>query len=141
MYYIAILGVLIVLFLPHFQLVKGSSKEPTLKDGQFILSVIPSRIERMDIVTIKTNNGILVKRVVGIPGDTVQIKNGRACINNNVINDIVTDYAGVTVLPVYLGDGEYFVLGDIRNNSRDSRCHTAGVVNERQILRKVIIVE
>lgn len=112
--------------------------EPTIKNGQFILSVIPSRIERMDIVTIKTNNGILVKRVVGIPGDTVQIKNGRAYINDNVIDDIVTDYAGVAVLPVYLGEGEYFVLGDNRNNSRDSRCHTVGVVKEEQILRKVV---
>ena len=128
------------LFRPRLHLVKGESMEPTIKDGQFILSVIPSRIERGDVIIVKAADQKIVKRVIGIPGDSIQIRDGRAYINGEMTDNIDTDYAGIAMVPIFLEDGEYFILGDNRSNSLDSRYTQIGVINERQILRKVVIL-
>ena len=129
------------LFRPRLHLVKGESMEPTIKDGQFILSVIPSRIERGDVVIIEAADQKILKRVIGIPGDSIQIRDGRVYINGEMIDDIDTDYAGIAIVPIFLADGKYFILGDNRDNSLDSRYSKIGVINEGQILRKVIILK
>lgn len=128
------------LFRPILHLVKGESMEPTIRNGQFILSVIPSRIERGDVVIVKAADQKLVKRVIGVPGDSIQILYRRVYINGEMIDDIDTDYAGIAMVPIFLADGEYFILGDNLDNSLDSRYSKIGVINERQILRKVIIL-
>ena len=55
-----------------------------------------------------------------------------------MIDNIDTDYAGVATVPIFLANGEYFILGDNRGNSLDSRYRKIGVINERQILREVV---
>ena len=114
--------------------------QPTIRDGQFILSVIPSRIERGDVVIVEVADQKILKRVIGIPGDSVQIYNGRVYINGKMTDNIDTDYAGIAMVPIFLAEGEYFILGDNRSNSLDSRYTQIGVINERQILRKVVIL-
>ena len=107
----------------------------------FVISVIPSRIERGDVVIIKTEYGLFLKRVIGVPGDTVQIRDGRAYVNGEMADMLQTDYAGIAITPILLADGEYFVLGDNRDNSLDSRYPDIGVINKRKILRKAIFLE
>ena len=125
---------------PRLDLVKGESMNPTIRDGQFILSVIPSRIERGDVVIVEVADQNILKRVVGVPGDSVQIYDGRVYINGKMTDNIYTDYAGIAIVPIFLEDGEYFTLGDNRGNSLDSRYTKIGVINERQILREVVIL-
>ena len=126
------------IFRPRLHLVKGESMEPTIKSGQFILSVIPSRIDRGDVVIVNAADQKIVKRVIGVPGDSIQICDGRVYINGEMIDNIDTDYAGVATIPIFLANGEYFILGDNRGNSLDSRYRKIGVINERQILREVV---
>ena len=131
----------IALFRPRLHLVKGESMQPTIRNGQFILSVIPSRIERSDVIIIKAADQKIVKRVVGVPGDSIQIYDGRVYINGEMTDNIDTDYAGIAMAPIFLEDGEYFILGDNRGNSLDSRYTKIGVINERQILREVVVLK
>ena len=81
-----------------------------------------------------------IKRVVGKPGDTVTIESGRVFIDGEVLDEVVqtdsmTD-AGLASEPVTLGEDEYFVLGDNRNNSEDSRSADIGNVKKEDILGK-----
>ena len=80
----------------------------------------------------------MIKRVIGIPGDTVQIRDGRVYVNGEIADDLQTDYAGILELPFTLFDGQYIVLGDNRDISRDSRSPLVGIIYEEQILRKIV---
>ena len=133
--------------------VSGTSMEPTLKEGQV---VIVNKVEyyikspkRNDVIVYKQSNKehsyFEIKRVIGLPGETVKIKNGIVYINDEAIKEKVKTEAisnsGLAEEGVKLDDNEYFVLGDNRNDSEDSRFAGIGNVLKNEILGKAVATE
>lgn len=113
-------------------IVSGSSMDDTLKDGEIlILKKYDKNYERFDIVVFDYNNSKLVKRVIGLPGETVKYEDGRLYINEEEVYDkfasITFDYELNFTIP----ENYYFVLGDNRTNSTDSRL--IGLISENDI--------
>ena len=144
-YIITLCSILVVFFILNsifpFCAVNGPSMYPTISDGDWLVSCkIIGTVERFDIVTISTpSNGSIIKRVIGLPGETVQITDGFVYVNGQKLDDVVscgTDREGIAVEPIILGEGEYFVLGDNRDNSMDSR--EIGAIRYEWISAKII---
>ncbi|WP_330587622.1 signal peptidase I [Anaerocolumna sedimenticola] len=103
---------------------------------------------RFDIVVFPvddTKDVFYIKRIIGLPGETVQIIDGKVYINNKLLNEhygkeeISLDREGIAVKPIILGDKEYFVLGDNRNHSMDSRDPEVGNISKSAIIGKAWI--
>lgn len=125
--------------------VSGQSMEPMFRQGETVLmnrlSYRFSGPERLDIVVFEKEGKYSVKRVIGLPGETVQIQGGLLTIDGRVA-DVPggleqVDLAGLAENPVVLKKDEYFLLGDNRENSEDSRFTNVGNVKRRQIKGRV----
>ena len=136
---------LIVTFVGQRTEVSGSSMETTLSTGdQLIVDKISYRFrdpKRYDIVVFPyryEENRYYIKRIIGLPGETVQIVDGMVYINGSPLNEHygneVIEDPGSAAEPITLGDDEYFVLGDNRNNSQDSRASNVGLIHRDELL-------
>ena len=130
--------------------VEGESMEPTLTDGDSVviqrLSYYFTDPKRYDVVVFPVNydsesqeKTYYIKRVIGLPGETVQIIDGSVYINNEKLTDdkyssTTINEAGIAENPLVLGDNQYFVMGDNRNMSTDSRNSYVGLVNKNDIV-------
>lgn len=131
--------------------VDGSSMNPTLSDGDNLwvdkLSYRFGDPKRFDVVIFNYDEDTTyVKRIIGLPGETVRIdQSGNIYINEQLIKEsygkevILPANLGRANQPVVLGEDEYFVLGDNRNNSQDSRWADVGNVNRKDIIGKVVL--
>lgn len=141
---------LFVQFVAQRTHVNGDSMNMTLEDGDnLIVDKISYRFkdpERFDIIVFPyeyKENTYYIKRIIGMPGETVQIKDGMIYIDGEMLSEgygkETMQYAGVAIDPIELGADEYFVLGDNRNNSSDSRDPSVGNIEGDQIIGKAFI--
>ncbi len=144
-----VFAILIVTFVGQKSEVTGSSMNDTLYNGeQVIVDKLSYRFhspQRYDIVVFpESNKSNYVKRIIGLPGETISIREGYIYINDKLLTDdsygkegISTQNYGRLKQPVTLKDDEYFVLGDNRNNSQDSRSEAVGNVTKDRLIGKV----
>ncbi len=141
---VAAVAVLIAtMFLPVLQ-VSGSSMEPTLEDGDIIVLFKTGEFETGDLVGFYYQNKLLLKRVIAGPGDMVDIdEEGNVYVNGELLDEpYVTEKAlGETdrEYPIQVPEDRYFVMGDNRTTSIDSRSTAIGYIEESQIVGKVIL--
>ena len=141
--------IFIFLFIVRPVNVYGTSMYPKFNNGDHI---IIERVtywfndpERYDIIVFKSEgaNKNLIKRIIGLPGETIQIKGSDIYIDGQILDEeygyekII--YAGIAKNEIKLGENEYFVLGDNRNASMDSRDSTVGIINSKQFIGRYII--
>ena len=121
----------------------GTSMVPTLEDGQIVVSVKSSSFEPGDIVAFYHGNKLLIKRFIAGPADWVDIDaDGNVSVNGTVLDEpyIAEKAYGETniTLPYQVPDNRYFLMGDNRDVSVDSRNTAVGCVSDEQIVGKVV---
>ena len=132
-----------VLLLPVLQ-ISGTSMTDSLQDEDIVVALNSSGYETGDIIAFYFNNNILVKRVIAVPGDWVDIdEEGNVYINEELLEEpYVTDKAlgdcNIT-LPYQVPDGRCFVMGDHRATSIDSRNTAVGCVSNDMVIGKILI--
>ena len=139
---------LIITYVGQRTRVSGHSMETTLSDGDnLIVDKLSYRFKdpkRYDIVVFPykyEENTYYIKRIIGLPGETVQVIDGYAYIDGQQLtSDIygaeIMDSPGIAAEPITLGEDEYFVLGDNRNHSSDSRDPSVGILHREDIIGK-----
>lgn len=148
-----VIGVAAVLLIANFiakpVVVRGSSMNPTLNNFDICISnrlsiVMGAPIDRFDIVVAQSEEGEIVKRVVGIPGDVISYQNGVLSVNGTtVIEDYIIDdpkkhHADMDFYELRLGPDEYFLMGDNRTGSTDS-CYF-GPFHRSDIISKDMLI-
>ena len=140
---VAAIAVLVAtLFLPVLR-IYGSSMTPTLSDGDIVVSVKGGEYSRGDVVAFWFNNKILVKRVVALPGEWVDIaEDGTVSVNGRPLEEpYLTEKALGECdleLPYQVPDGRLFVMGDHRSTSQDSRSSAVGCVSEEMLVGRLV---
>ena len=142
-----VLGVtfLIITYVGQRTHVSGDSMNNTLNDGDhLIVDKITYRMRepvRYDIIVFPfryKENTFYIKRIIGLPGETVQIAGGEIYIDGEILKEsygreVIKD-PGIAESPIELGEDEYFVLGDNRNESSDSRDPSVGKIRREEIV-------
>ena len=133
------------------QRVIGSSMYPTLRDGDSVVIdtlsyrfVEPSRFDVIVFPFRYQEDTLYIKRIIGLPGETVQIQDGKVFINGAQLDESAYDFdpiaqAGLASAQITLGQDEYFVLGDNRNDSADSREPTVGNISGSEIIGRALL--
>ena len=121
----------------------GSSMTPTLVNGNIVVAVRNGLYNRGDVIAFYYNNKILVKRIVGLPGEWIDIdENGNVSVDGQPLEEAYLEEKAFGEcdidLPYQVPDGRYFVLGDHRSVSSDSRNSAIGCVSEEQIVGELI---
>ncbi len=130
------------LFLPVLR-IYGTSMSPTLADGDVVAALRSSTYERGDVIAFYYNNKILVKRVIGLPGEWIDIDaDGNVSVDGVPLDEPYLAERALgqcdIELPYQVPEDRYFVLGDHRSTSADSRSSVVGCVAEEQIVGELV---
>lgn len=141
---VAAVAILIAsLWVPVLQ-IYGSSMTPTLKDGELVLALKNHAFRKGEVVAFYYNNKILIKRVIALPGEWVDIdKDGRVYVNQVLLDEPYIEefaYGDCNIeLPYQVPDSRIFVMGDHRATSVDSRNTAIGCISEEQIVGRLLL--
>lgn len=142
-----LIAIVITKFIIQMAYVQGQSMEPNFYHGEQLLvlkSPLVKSIERFDVVVVEASgkNKMYIKRIIGLPGETIQVTIDGVYINGELLEDQYasgpTSVFGVAAEPITLGDNEYFIMGDNRNHSLDSRDETVGPIQRDEIIGKML---
>ena len=139
----AVAVIIAVLLLPVLQ-ISGSSMEETLNDGELVISLNNGKYEKGDIIGFYYNNVVLIKRVIAVTGDWVDIsEDGTVSVNGvELVEPYVSEKAlgecNIT-LPYQVPNGKCFVLGDHRSTSIDSRNTAVGCISNDVVVGKLLL--
>ena len=142
--FVAAAAVLIAtLVLPVLQ-IEGTSMEPTLKNGDIVLLTNTTEFDRGELCAFAWNNKLLIKRVIGIPGDWIEIDtDGTVYLNGEQLEEPYVEQIALgecdLEFPYQVPQEQYFLLGDMRESSIDSRNTMIGCVEKDQIVGKVFL--
>ena len=131
------------LWMPVLQ-IYGSSMTPTLAEGQIVVSVKGSEFEQGDLVAFYLGNKLLVKRVIAGPGDFINMKSdGTVYVNGRELDEPYISQKALgecdLEFPFQVPESRYFLMGDHRDVSVDSRSSTVGCVAEEQIVGRIVL--
>ena len=139
---VAAVAVLIAtLILPVLQ-IEGTSMEPTLTNGDIVLLTKSIKFDRGELCGFTWNNKLLIKRVIGLPGDWIEIaSDGTVYVNGEVLDEPYVQNLALgecdLEFPYQVPPEQYFVMGDMRESSIDSRNTLIGCISKDQIVGKV----
>lgn len=141
---VAAIAILVATLMLPVLRIYGTSMAPTLEDGQIVVSVKNGHFESGDIVAFYHGNKLLIKRFIAGPGDWVDIdEDGNVSVNGTILEEpyIAEKAYGETniKLPYQVPDNRYFLMGDNRDVSIDSRNTAVGCVSDEQLVGKVVI--
>lgn len=130
------------LWLPVLQIF-GTSMTPTLQEGQIVVSVKDNEMEPGDIIAFYYGNKVLVKRFIAGPGSWVNIReDGTVEVDGVVLDEPYLQEKAFGIcdleLPYQVPDGSYFVMGDFRETSVDSRHSSVGCISKEDIVGKIV---
>lgn len=139
----AVAALIATLILPVLQ-ISGSSMEPTLKSGDIVLLVKTTKLDRGDLCGFSYSNKILIKRVIGLPGDVLTIDaDGTVYVNGYALEEpyVTAKALGECDIefPFTVPENEYFVMGDKRDTSVDSRSSVIGCIPYDQLIGKIFM--
>lgn len=130
-------------WLPVFR-IYGSSMTPTVSEGEIVVSMKGMSFEKGDVVAIWFGNKLLVKRVIAGPGEWVDIdQDGNTYVNSQLLDEPYVSERALgecnIELPYQVPEGRYFVMGDHRSTSQDSRSTAVGCIPEEQIVGRIVM--
>ena len=138
----AVAALIATLILPVLQ-IAGTSMEPSLNDGDIVLLIKTDRMKCGDLCAFYYSNKILIKRIIAVPGDYIWLENDGSVYLNGVLLD--EPYVSEKALgecdvdfPYQVPENSYFVMGDQRRTSIDSRSSVIGCVMQDQIVGKIV---
>lgn len=137
----AVAALIATLVLPVLQ-IAGTSMEPTLKDGNIVLLVKTKKMQSGDLCAFYYSNKILIKRVIATPGDYIWIESdGTVFLNGKELDEPYISEKALgecdVEFPYQVPENSYFVMGDKRETSIDSRSTTIGCIADNQIVGKI----
>ena len=138
----AVAALVATLILPVLQMA-GTSMEPSLQDGNIVLLVKKNNLKTGDLCAFYYSNKILIKRVIGTPGDYIWMEaDGTVYLNGEPLDEPYISQKALgecdVEFPYQVTENNYFVMGDQRETSIDSRSSVIGCVSEDQIIGKII---
>jgi signal peptidase I len=138
----AIAALIATLVLPVLQ-IAGTSMETSLNDGDIVLLIKTDHLETQDLCAFYYSNKILIKRIIGVPGDYLWIeKDGTVFLNSVPLEEPYVSEKSLgecdTEFPYQVPENSYYMMGDHRETSIDSRSSVIGCIAEDQIIGKII---